>query len=111
MKRLVLLFAALMCCALVPAGADPAPTATDFLKQSMSRYQALKSFGAHCTWDEQYGSLSGLPASPTDTRTFLYAAPNRFKVVSSQIGFVQTSVCDGVHLAEYTSVKSLPAQT
>ncbi|MDQ2688021.1 MAG: TlpA family protein disulfide reductase, partial [Armatimonadota bacterium] len=96
--------------ALTPARADDSPSATDFLKQSMSRYQALTSFQAQCDWSDMFGNK---PPATTATRTILYAQPNRFKVVSEHAGrqFVQTSVCDGKRLAEFTNQASLGAQT
>ncbi len=115
MKRSLLLIAVFLGLTVRLTGADPAPamTATEFLKQSMSRYQALKSFQVQCAWREAIGRMTSTKAAgqETDTRTFVYAAPNKFKVVSSRTGFVQTSVSDGVHVAEYTSMASLPAQT
>ncbi len=99
----------------VPVGADAPVSATEFLKQSMSRYQALTSFQAECGWNETFGGVA-LPKAAgqdADVRAIVYVRPNQFKVTSSHygVGFVQTSVSDGKHLVEYSSMTTLPAMT
>ena len=117
MKRLInclVLLALGLACGMLPALADDTPSTADFLKQSMSRYQALTSFQAQCGWNETFGGVPQ-PKSTGDAtvRTLIYARPNQFKVVASHSGgrFVQTSVSDGKRLVEYSSMASLPAMT
>jgi thiol-disulfide isomerase/thioredoxin len=84
----------------------PAPTADPraFLSWSMDHYKSLPTFQAEMLW-----SMSTSPEGRVvQKRTIQYASPNRFKVVSANAnGFVQTSVCDGKTLAEF----SRPAAT
>ncbi|HEX5323974.1 MAG TPA: redoxin domain-containing protein [Capsulimonadaceae bacterium] len=89
--------------------ATPAQTtlsAVDFLKQAMSRYQAMASFQANCQWTDSFTMPDGVKGAPDDvaSRTVSYTKPNRFKVVATNSnGFVLTTVCDGQKLVEYTS--------
>jgi peroxiredoxin/outer membrane lipoprotein-sorting protein len=98
-----------------PKGADSAsggsPSAantsnpTEFLKWSMSRHAALKSYSADCTWNADYGGLPEAASGTGATRTLLYSAPNKFKIVASHVGgqFVQTSTSDGKEVLDLAS--------
>lgn len=93
-------------------GATPTASkdsAEEFLKWSMDQHKALTSFEANCAWSMSFnGTANPLGGS---TRKVEYVAPNKFKVVSSNHSFVQTSVSDGKKLVEYTSEASLPASS
>jgi len=78
---------------------DPAA----FLKWSMDRHRALRSYHARVKWSAKYGSEGSMPA----TRTIDYVAPRRFRIVNSiSGGFVMTSVSDGKQLYEVSRVNS-----
>src|SRR5579862_715432 len=83
-------------------------TPIGLLKWSMTRYAALSTFQADCSWTETIGTM---PSSQEEKRTLWYEKPNRFKVVSSHSGLVQTSVSDGTKLVEFTTGIAQPAQS
>ena len=74
-------------------------SAEDFLKWSMDRYKALKSFKAHVTWS---ASAAGYP-SQIELRDISYIAPNVFQTKTSMpAGMKMTAVSDGTDMVEYT---------
>jgi thiol-disulfide isomerase/thioredoxin len=80
---------------------DAAPTgdATAFLKWSMDRHAALKTYRAKITWQIAFPGMDEGPKSG-EPRSVVYAAPNRFKVVSGspKLQFIYT--CDGERFVE-----------
>ena len=103
--------AALALCRPITVGAQipesvPASDPRAFLAWSMDRYKALPSFQSEMDWSMAAGDM---PA-PNAKRQIQYAAPNRFKVVSTNAsGFVQTSVSNGKTLIEYASAGGMGA--
>jgi thiol-disulfide isomerase/thioredoxin len=88
---------------LITSGGARAQSAVDFLKETMTRYQALKTFQAECGWNTVYDGKPDDPSSQSgETRMIAYQTPNIFKIVSTHANsYVQTSVSDGTHLCEY----------
>ncbi len=85
---------------------DKAPTdPTEFLKWSMTHYTALTSFQAECDWSDSFGGQQAMTAK----RTLIIAKPNRYKVVSQQLGIRMTSVCDGKAAIEYSDNAAMGA--
>lgn len=84
---------------LAHADAPPAPTgnALDFLKWSMDKHAALKSYQAKGTWELQFEKLPELKDDKPDvfTRTIAYIAPNQFKITSGRDKPNFIYVCDG----------------
>lgn len=69
--------------------------AEDFLKQSMERHRALKTYRAKVTWDlvfEYDGKWDGSEPKP---RTIAYAAPNRFRIQHGDSSLFFLYVCNG----------------
>jgi thiol-disulfide isomerase/thioredoxin len=90
----------------------PSLTAEQFLKWSMSRYEAMKSFQAQMTLTMSSPGSSSETAGSVESRKISYAAPNRFKVASSEgdSPFL-TSVSDGQQLVEYSYITHQPAMS
>jgi thiol-disulfide isomerase/thioredoxin len=84
----------------------PTADAKVFLLACMDRYRAFKTFQASVDVAMSYGF--GPPMS--SARTMAYATPNRFKVVSSNGFFKQTSVSDGKQVLEYSNMPGLGAE-
>jgi thiol-disulfide isomerase/thioredoxin len=69
--------------------------AEDFLKQSMERHRALKTYRAKVAWDlmfEQKGQWASSGARP---RTIAYVAPNRFRIQHGDARLYFLYICNG----------------
>jgi thiol-disulfide isomerase/thioredoxin len=89
----------------------PAPTgdATDFLKWSMDRHAALKTYRARGTWGV-FGSEAATETQNPATREVWYAAPNRFRVHHADPAWLSRFwVCDGKEVMEFVRGKKRPA--
>jgi len=113
--------------ALAAAGPPRRDDPRAFLRWSLARHTALRTYRAEGTWSLLFGKKAFRDVQEDaktvranwrlDVRTVAYAAPNRFRVTSDNMGqgdLVHVYVCDGaeqVNIAEgySTPVKRFPA--
>ncbi len=82
-----------------PSHSTEASEAEKFLRWSMNRYAALKSYEADASWSL---TTSGGTDKLSETRTIAIANPNRFKIFTvAPDGTKMTTVSDGKAMVEY----------
>lgn len=83
-----------------------------FLKLSMQRMSAVRTYRAHGTWTVVSVGSGSDRTELSGGRTVVYQRPNRFRVVASpRDGVSMTCVCDGVSLLEYNTLPDARAST
>ena len=81
----------------------PAVPPAQFLRDTVSRYGALKSYSVAAAWS---AAVDGVTLA--EQRQFDYTAPNLYRSVSTHDSTLQeTSVSDGSQVSEYTNVPGM----
>ena len=85
--------------------------AEEFLKQSMERHKALKTFQATVAWDLLFEREGKWSSSGSRPRTIAYAAPNRFRIQHGDARLNFLYICDGKEYVVRNSGFNQPTKT